>query len=104
MLFHFLMEDVGRKQTGRAQREAGQEEEFVESSTGDLILNSRKSAGLSRSKSMPKRKDAFHYPLRAVRRNSVDEASLPDSPQLPEFAKMKMMEGEVKRGENRLTM
>ena len=32
MLFHFLMEDVGRKQTGRAQREAGQEEDFVESS------------------------------------------------------------------------
>ena len=96
------MDDVVRKQPKR-QRKGPKPEEFVEDPTGELVP-SKTSAGLLRSKSAPKRKDAFHYPLTGVRRDSVDDDSLPNSPQLPEFAKTKIAKGEVQRGDNRLTM
>ena len=97
------MDDVVRKQPKRVQRQAAQLDEFVESPTGELVP-SNTSAGLIRSKSTPKNKMAFHYPMTGVRKDSLDDDSLPNSPQLPEFAKTKIAKGEVQRGENRLTM
>lgn len=91
-----------RKQPKQTPRQAVKQDEYVESSTGELVA-SPTSTGLLRSRSTPKRKEAFHYPMTAVRRDS-EEDSQPNSPQLPAFAATKVTKGELQRGDNRLTM
>lgn len=102
MLYQFLMDDVVRKQPKQAQRQAAKQDEYIEGPTGELVA-SPNSTRLLRSRSTPKRKEAFHYPMTAVRRDSEEE-SQPNSPQLPAFAATKVTKGELQRGDNRLTM
>jgi hypothetical protein len=102
MLYQFLLDDVVRKQPKRSQGHSAEQNEYVQSPTGELVP-SKAGAGLLRAKSAPKRKD-FHYPMADTKRVSADDDSLPNSPQLPEFVKTKLGKDEVKRRKNRLTM
>lgn len=113
MLYQYLLDDVARKQPKPkpvAQRQ--QTEEYVESPSGELIASKEAAANeskfrLLRTRSAPKRKKAFHYPLNALRQNDwehVEDDSQPNSPQLPAFAATRTAKDELQRGTNRLTM
>lgn len=104
MLYQFLMDDVNRKQM-QDPRQAGAQNELVESGTGELVPG-KKENGLLRTRSTPKRKEAFHYPMRSVRRDSREdvEKSLPKSPQTPASTATRATKVEESRRNNRLTM
>ena len=102
MLYQYLLDDVARKQPKKTARQSKQTE-YVESSTGELIP-SKTATGLFRARSTPKRKEAFHYPLNAVERDSEGDDSVPTSPQVPAFAATRMAKEDVHQGSMRLTI
>lgn len=100
MLYQFLLDDVARKQP-----QPRKNVEYVESRTEQTVAAGKKGGSLARTRSAPRRTQAFHYPLRSIKRDTWEDEAMPNSPTLPPFAVQRASRDSTTEGDSkRLTL
>lgn len=82
MLYQFLLDDVARKPPG-SQTTRGRKSKVEQSVEGQDGTMTPREVSLFRTQSTPKRTHAFHFPLQAVKGETWEIESVPESPTLP---------------------